>query len=1066
MHTKRPISEQLALTILDQFVVKVNAFNKSKDKIKELKEIQKNYDAGLNMLDSIKLEKPALYNIIALLLHYNLYQVDESQLVFKHYCREAIHFVTTISKAEIFPEAYLAWPNHVVAILSKISSDNIQTYRECGCQSELVMLGNVRSGLKKFLDARNGKGEFVDQNAKILLGSLYYVTSFVKTDVNIRLNNKNKNARVNQLKSQVNIKEFLNKEAFDQFNALVYKQLSCCDLSDAVHQCVACWFRIYKLNTEWAQEYRLKSNVMNIQLVLQFLENMNKGIIALFEAIRESYNEYFLIDKHIYGINIFQSLMDEAKIMINRLDDKVSSYINTLDERTIDDIMKNPLHPLRNKLFDLLQLKIILFDFKNALYAYSHPVNMINNNFKVKSKEIDQQEYDYALKTCGAMLFDKTRYVAQYPVKLQELISMENEELAIKSEKKQPFNVKESCAARGIQNSLSQASKNQAKNNTSINPEEKITNLMNDRLYQDAIEQAEKWRGLSCSTNNYLAMVKASNFLGDAYYARSASENVDAGRVSLKISKEHYEFCIATINKMLDRKKPYSSDVLETMRNTRNYLLFRLHSPEYSECKPQSEVKRIKKAEIELKSSCPEIIEIEAESKAVEEKTKPRDIETMETESDDSTHSSDSSVSNMSCSDAEIQVTMREQGIPSISKYIYLPEYVNKKLDVLEGAGYQAFLVGGAVRDFLVTKDYDIVTTAPMNEISRLFDGWGCIIGKSHPVFNIPANIFEKEIQISTLASNADTAILEQVLLSNGHVATVRRGSDIREDAKTRVLTINALYYDRNKSLILDPCKEGIEDLCNKSINFISAPGENKTQVAEAAIRKDPALIFRILRLIARHDHVLNDEYQAVIRNNIQFLRTLNQENSGKVNNEISKTLMDCNVNKILCLFWDYHIFSAIYCDDIHELGLIKKIGTILVNEWQFDCESVDLLVWASMLKCSLYQIAKPFLVDRDEEKIKKLINEYPDLFSDNLKLYGLFGDRAYKLARLLLLYSFRRNQINYDTKDIQFDFTEIKMASCLVDTINAQPGFFLPIRKDEEGYQGKQPGLSRSIAS
>ncbi len=109
----------------------------------------------------------------------------------------------------------------------------------------------------------------------------------------------------------------------------------------------------------------------------------------------------------------------------------------------------------------------------------------------------------------------------------------------------------------------------------------------------------------------------------------------------------------------------------------------------------------------------------------------------------------------------------------------------------LSAAGYETYIVGGAVRDLLLhkkPKDFDIVTSAHPNQIKRLFCN-ARIIGHRFRLVHVPAG--EKIFEVSTFRSIAEGS-------------TSNLFGTVEEDVLRRDFTINALFYEPSKQLVID----------------------------------------------------------------------------------------------------------------------------------------------------------------------------------------------------------------------------------------------------------------------
>ena len=125
----------------------------------------------------------------------------------------------------------------------------------------------------------------------------------------------------------------------------------------------------------------------------------------------------------------------------------------------------------------------------------------------------------------------------------------------------------------------------------------------------------------------------------------------------------------------------------------------------------------------------------------------------------------------------------------------------------LRNAGFDAYIVGGAVRDLLIgkhPKDFDIVTSATPSKIKRLFRN-SRIIGKRFRLVHVFFG--EKIFEVSTFRSIAE-----------GSIGNVFGTMD--EDVQRRDFSLNALYYDPLKEQVIDYV-HGVEDIRRKLVRPI-----------------------------------------------------------------------------------------------------------------------------------------------------------------------------------------------------------------------------------------------------
>ncbi len=196
-------------------------------------------------------------------------------------------------------------------------------------------------------------------------------------------------------------------------------------------------------------------------------------------------------------------------------------------------------------------------------------------------------------------------------------------------------------------------------------------------------------------------------------------------------------------------------------------------------------------------------------------------------------------------------------------------------LRALTGAGHQAFLVGGCVRDALTggaVKDIDIATDARPEAVVAIADAAGLKpvpTGLDHGTVTVVSNGVPHEV--TTFRRDVET---------DGRRAVVAFSNDIAEDAARRDFTMNALYANAD-GVVSDPLGRGVADLRAGRVRFV---GE-----AEARIREDYLRILRFFRFLARFGADGPDaEALAAIGQTLDGLETLSAE---RVSHEMIRLL-------------------------------------------------------------------------------------------------------------------------------------------------------------------------------
>ncbi|MBP9111829.1 MAG: polynucleotide adenylyltransferase PcnB [Polyangiaceae bacterium] len=174
----------------------------------------------------------------------------------------------------------------------------------------------------------------------------------------------------------------------------------------------------------------------------------------------------------------------------------------------------------------------------------------------------------------------------------------------------------------------------------------------------------------------------------------------------------------------------------------------------------------------------------------------------------------------------------------------------------LEAAGFEAYLVGGCVRDLLLgdkPKDFDIATSARPEDVRRLFRNCR-IIGRRFRL----AHVFfgrDKILEVATFRRNptdADEESNADILIRNDNAF-----GDAHEDAIRRDFTINGLFYDLDRKQVLD-WVGGMPDIERRTIAMIGVPS--------VRFREDPVRILRAIKFAARRDLGIHpDVYDAMV---------------------------------------------------------------------------------------------------------------------------------------------------------------------------------------------------------
>jgi poly(A) polymerase len=196
-----------------------------------------------------------------------------------------------------------------------------------------------------------------------------------------------------------------------------------------------------------------------------------------------------------------------------------------------------------------------------------------------------------------------------------------------------------------------------------------------------------------------------------------------------------------------------------------------------------------------------------------------------------------------------------------------LPASVREVLDTLKQKGFEAYLVGGSVRDFiqgLQPKDFDIATDAHPEKIKPCFRR--CIlIGKRFRLAHV--YIKEELFEVATFRQNhSEDKTDVKGKTQDGMIVRDNVYGTLETDAIRRDLTMNALYYDMHTNEIID-FFGGVDDLKNKIIRFIGEPAERLVE--------DPVRALRVLRFASKLSLPISTPLQKTLHEHIHLLSNI-----------------------------------------------------------------------------------------------------------------------------------------------------------------------------------------------
>ncbi|WP_185268305.1 polynucleotide adenylyltransferase PcnB [Halopseudomonas xiamenensis] len=227
----------------------------------------------------------------------------------------------------------------------------------------------------------------------------------------------------------------------------------------------------------------------------------------------------------------------------------------------------------------------------------------------------------------------------------------------------------------------------------------------------------------------------------------------------------------------------------------------------------------------------------------------------------------------------------------------------------LQQAGYQAFAVGGCVRDLLLgldPKDYDVATSATPEQVRATFRNCR-LIGRR---FKLAHVYFGREIiEVATFraghadGNDSDLGREQSLQSESGRLLRDNVYGNLEQDAQRRDFTINALYYDVCTGNIHDYAN-GVQDIRNARVRLIGDPVQR--------YQEDPVRMLRAVRFAAKLDFEIEPHTAAPIEELAELLYDIP---AARLFDEVMKLLLSGQGERTFDLLLEYDLFAPLFPD-------------------------------------------------------------------------------------------------------------------------------------------------------
>ncbi len=213
---------------------------------------------------------------------------------------------------------------------------------------------------------------------------------------------------------------------------------------------------------------------------------------------------------------------------------------------------------------------------------------------------------------------------------------------------------------------------------------------------------------------------------------------------------------------------------------------------------------------------------------------------------------------------------------------ISLPPWAAKAIELLEQAGYEAWCVGGCVRDFLLglsPKDWDVTTSATPEEMKGCFPGYPVLeTGLKHGTLTV---LFDRQpVEITTYRADGS-------YLDHRHPQAVTFSRSLEDDLSRRDFTVNAMAYHPKRGL--RDAFGGQADLKSRTLRCVGEP--------ERRFREDALRILRCLRFASVLDFSIDSSTAEALQKEQNLLENVSRE---RIREELTKLLCGQRAAEIL----------------------------------------------------------------------------------------------------------------------------------------------------------------------
>ena len=282
---------------------------------------------------------------------------------------------------------------------------------------------------------------------------------------------------------------------------------------------------------------------------------------------------------------------------------------------------------------------------------------------------------------------------------------------------------------------------------------------------------------------------------------------------------------------------------------------------------------------------------------------------------------------------------------------IHIPTGARKIIARLEQHGYEAYIVGGCVRDSLMGKrpsDWDICTSARAEEMMALFEDKRVIpTGIQHGTLTILAE--DGAYEVTTFRIDGE-------YLDHRHPKSVAFTRELAEDLSRRDFTINAMAWHPERELI--DLFGGVEDLRDRLVRAVGDPVQR--------FNEDGLRMLRMVRFATVLDFDYDPATYDAVRKQGHLLQYISKE---RIQVELNKILLAAHPARGLEDLYTLGMYPYIIPMMCHTVGFAQRGGHHFLDVFEHSLLAVGVIAPELVLRLTmlLHDIGKPFVWDSSE---------------------------------------------------------------------------------------------------